>query len=319
MCFMSGMFPLNYNMFDIWTFLAFLCDDKLGQASVSVPADVWCSMRQNKTQSDRFNPFIIQRENIDIFFSQHSWPWNACRTTMSTLVALIRLFYLYFQVFWRGRKFITTHPSTSSFLLLAVSQVRLLLIKFSADMLLVFPSGSSCYASLIAAEGPKLEGNKLWGGGGENCRDLKLLERKEDGDWQDVHPSHFHIITFNCRFCFYASPRNSAEFAALLFCSGALGIELDVRFLPLIQVASDRSVGSPNQLSVSSPGEVILPLRHHRARTLPPDTSTSHSHYSTVQTQCSAREDLPYFHHLNEKKKKIVQAIQEMLTKAEVN
>lgn len=68
MCFTSGMFPLNYNMFDIWTFLAFLCDDKLGQASVSVPADVWCSIRQNKTQSDRFNPFIVQRENIEIFF-----------------------------------------------------------------------------------------------------------------------------------------------------------------------------------------------------------------------------------------------------------
>lgn len=63
------------------------------------------------------------------------------------------------------RKFITTHPSTSSFLLLAVSQVRLLLIKFSADIiLLVFPSGSSCYASLIAAEGPKFEeNNKLRG------------------------------------------------------------------------------------------------------------------------------------------------------------
>lgn len=147
-------------------------------------------------------------------------------------------------------------------------------------------------------------------GGDENCRDLKLLERKEDGDWQDVHPSHFHIITFNCRFCYYASPRNSAESAALLFCSGTLGIELDVSFLPLIQVESDRSVGFPNQLSVSRPGEVILPLRHHRAHTLPPDTSTSHSHYLTVQTQCSAREDLtlPYFcHHLNEKKK-IVQA-----------
>lgn len=50
---------------------------------------------------------------------------------------------------------------------------------------------------------------------------------------------------------FNASPRVSAFRSRSLFCSGALGIELDVRFLPLIQVASDRSVGFPNQLSVS--------------------------------------------------------------------
>lgn len=78
----------------------------------------------------------------------------------------------------------------------------------------------------------------------------------------------------------------SRPFAALLFCSGALGVELDVRFLPLIQVASDRSVGFPNQLSVSRPGEVILPLRRYRARTLPPDTSTSHSLLNRLRQPC---------------------------------
>lgn len=111
----------------------------------------------HKTKQDA----VVQREMLR-FFSEHLWPWNACTTFIATLLSLL---YIYFQVLGRGRKFNTTHPSTSSFLLLAVSQVPLLLIKFSADiMLLVFPSGSSCYASLIAAEGPKFEeNNKLWG------------------------------------------------------------------------------------------------------------------------------------------------------------
>lgn len=53
----------------------------------------------------------------------------------------------------------------------------------------------------------------------------------------------------------------SRPFAARPLPSAALGIELDVRFLPLIQVVSDDSVGFPNQLRVSRPAEVILPLR----------------------------------------------------------
>lgn len=87
----------------------------------------------------------------------------------------------------------------------------------------------------------------------------------------------FVVAIFTPRFA-------SRPFAALLFCSGALGIELDVTFLPLIQVASDCRVAFPNQLSFSGPVEVILPLRHgrHHARPLPPNTSTSHSHYSVV-------------------------------------
>lgn len=58
---MSGMFPLNYNMFDIWRFLAFLGDDKLRQASVSRSSR---RVMFHKMQLHRFNPFHVQRELI---------------------------------------------------------------------------------------------------------------------------------------------------------------------------------------------------------------------------------------------------------------
>lgn len=123
--------------------------------------------------------------------------------------------------------------------------MRLLLIKFSADIiLLVFPSGSSCYASLIAAEGPKFEeNNKLRGEKPKTGVTLGYWRgRKTLTDRTCTrHTSTSSLLFVVAVFTPLAASR---PLAAPLFCSGALGIELDVTFLPLVQVASDRSVGS---------------------------------------------------------------------------
>lgn len=307
MCFMSGMFPLNYNMFDIWRFLAFLCDDKLRQASVSDPA-VWCSIRPNKSQPHRFNPFIVQWENFFRFLFSLRWrPWNACTTITTTLVSLIHLLYIYFQVFWQGRKFITAHPSTSSFLLLAVSQVRLLLIKFSADiMLLVFPSGSSCYASLIAAEGPKFEeNNKLWRG---KKWKLPWLEAtgEEGRRWVTgrapvtLPHHHFYLLLLFLRLSLHRGRSQLCCFAAARW---ELNLTSDFfrlfRWRRIAVLAFLISSLSLVQARSSFPSAATM-----LARFLPtPPRLTPYSTVSDsrVQLQCSAREDLtlPYFHHLN--------------------
>lgn len=160
---------------------------------------------------------------------------------------------------------------------------RSLLIKFSADIILpVFPSGSSCCTSLIAAEGPKFEENN------------KLREKKWKRAWLEATGEegrrwltgrapvtllhhHFYLLSLFLRLSSHLG-------LSQLGCCAAARWELNLTsdFFRLFRWCRIAALA----FLISSLTLVLTRSSFpSAASSLPPDTSTSHSHYLTVSPQ----------------------------------